>query len=390
MRILDYYTGILFLTTNRPGSLDEAFKSRIHHKLYYPPLSKQQTRDIWELNLRRLRQISTRQGDGDGVRTTFDIAYKDIMRFADSLFERNRHTRHPQWNGRQIRNAFQVARSLAYSDAMQNHPIGEPLSKLRPRLEVQHFLLVNEITESFEAYRRSVFAGLGDADLARELEQRDDDYEDPFNQSAPAVRPSNGHGEGGGSPPSRRRADGDHGPGAASGDFRHHGDSFQSQGQGRRAGSSGWLDGLAGPNAGSPQDTRYPDALGVGSRSPGPGAANPTFSQAQRPLYPTTTSAPAITLRGASPSGAPDYSGGRHPSPGPAPVGWPINTGSRSPRQGPSRAPNAFQFPSTRRSEADNFESFDETGRYDAASYDDVGNEYGQVETDWFDSQPRG
>jgi len=34
LRILEYYSGILFLTTNRVGTIDEAFKSRIHVSLY--------------------------------------------------------------------------------------------------------------------------------------------------------------------------------------------------------------------------------------------------------------------------------------------------------------------------------------------------------------------
>jgi hypothetical protein len=34
LRVLEYYSGILFLTTNRVGTIDEAFKSRIHISLY--------------------------------------------------------------------------------------------------------------------------------------------------------------------------------------------------------------------------------------------------------------------------------------------------------------------------------------------------------------------
>jgi hypothetical protein len=37
-RVLEYYEGILFLTTNRVGVFDETFKSRIHLPLYYPLL----------------------------------------------------------------------------------------------------------------------------------------------------------------------------------------------------------------------------------------------------------------------------------------------------------------------------------------------------------------
>lgn len=34
LRVLEYYSGILFLTTNRVGTIDEAFKSRIQISLY--------------------------------------------------------------------------------------------------------------------------------------------------------------------------------------------------------------------------------------------------------------------------------------------------------------------------------------------------------------------
>ncbi|CEN62310.1 Putative AAA family ATPase [Aspergillus calidoustus] len=37
LRVLEYYSGILFLTTNRVGNMGEAFESRIHINLYYPP-----------------------------------------------------------------------------------------------------------------------------------------------------------------------------------------------------------------------------------------------------------------------------------------------------------------------------------------------------------------
>lgn len=57
LRVLEYYQGILFLTTNRVGAFDEAFKSRIHISLYYPELAKPQSLKIWEMNLARARKI---------------------------------------------------------------------------------------------------------------------------------------------------------------------------------------------------------------------------------------------------------------------------------------------------------------------------------------------
>jgi hypothetical protein len=48
---------ILFLTTNRATVLDEAFKSRIHYKIYHPDLTPKQTLDIWKLNINRVPRI---------------------------------------------------------------------------------------------------------------------------------------------------------------------------------------------------------------------------------------------------------------------------------------------------------------------------------------------
>jgi hypothetical protein len=45
---LEYFEGIMFLTTNRIGSIDAAFKSRIHLSISYPPLNAAARRQIWE------------------------------------------------------------------------------------------------------------------------------------------------------------------------------------------------------------------------------------------------------------------------------------------------------------------------------------------------------
>lgn len=46
LRVLEYYSGILFLTTNKIGNFDEASKSRIHILLYYAPLDIKQSKKI--------------------------------------------------------------------------------------------------------------------------------------------------------------------------------------------------------------------------------------------------------------------------------------------------------------------------------------------------------
>jgi hypothetical protein len=48
LRLLDYYRGILFLTTNRPEVLDHAVRSRVMLRLDYPELDGQARAKIWQ------------------------------------------------------------------------------------------------------------------------------------------------------------------------------------------------------------------------------------------------------------------------------------------------------------------------------------------------------
>ncbi|KAF9638430.1 hypothetical protein BFW01_g9327 [Lasiodiplodia theobromae] len=115
LRTLEYYSGILFLTTNRVGTLDEAFRSRIHVQLYYPHLTKESTRKIWENSLRKIQRENEEnraQQNEDYVEITFteDV----LLRFAENHFEESQTNPDKKiWNGRQIRNAFQTAIALA-------------------------------------------------------------------------------------------------------------------------------------------------------------------------------------------------------------------------------------------------------------------------------------
>lgn len=48
LRKLEYYEGVLFLTTNRVTEFDEAILSRIHLKMKYPELTLDSRRSIWK------------------------------------------------------------------------------------------------------------------------------------------------------------------------------------------------------------------------------------------------------------------------------------------------------------------------------------------------------
>ncbi|KAI1175392.1 hypothetical protein F4777DRAFT_588589 [Nemania sp. FL0916] len=91
LRVLEYYNGLLFLTTNRVGAIDEAFKSRIHMSLYYPPLNKAQTRDIFRLNIAKLREIESQRHEMTGE-PSLDIKETQIIDFAGRHFENNSRT----------------------------------------------------------------------------------------------------------------------------------------------------------------------------------------------------------------------------------------------------------------------------------------------------------
>ncbi|KAI1820846.1 hypothetical protein F4861DRAFT_521315 [Xylaria intraflava] len=95
LRVLEYYEGILILTSNRVGTFDEAFKSRIQLALHYPALGPYERLQIWQNFFEKL----------DNPRdATIDI---DDLR--DHLVE----LKEEEMNGRQIRNAITTARQYA-------------------------------------------------------------------------------------------------------------------------------------------------------------------------------------------------------------------------------------------------------------------------------------
>lgn len=102
LRLLDYYQGILFLTTNRCDVLDHAVLSRVMLKLAYPDLDIQARKAIWT--------------------NMFDAAQLALI---DGSFEELAQN---VTNGRQIRNLTRLAKIL--------HPNGEiTLNEIREVLE---------------------------------------------------------------------------------------------------------------------------------------------------------------------------------------------------------------------------------------------------------------
>lgn len=128
LRVLEYYDGILILTSNRVGTFDEAFKSRIQLALHYEKLTQSSRKRVWENFINRLKLFETE-----------DIDFEDICSHLDDLAGFN-------LNGREIRNVVTTARQLAiYKD--------KPLDFI----SLRHVI---NVSGKFDKYLRSVNEGL--------------------------------------------------------------------------------------------------------------------------------------------------------------------------------------------------------------------------------------
>lgn len=95
LRVLEYYKGILFMTSNRVSTFDDAFKSRIHVPLKYDNLPASSRQKIWTNLLSRMENGSTMNED-------------DLEKLSQE-----------DLNGRQIKNIVRTATSLAHYDNKQ-------------------------------------------------------------------------------------------------------------------------------------------------------------------------------------------------------------------------------------------------------------------------------
>lgn len=131
LRQLEYFQGILFLTTNRVETFDDAFQSRIHIALKYDNLDQRAKKTIFKIFIERVRVLKK----------------MDLMPFTDEDY--NMLARH-ELNGRQIKNTVGTAQALAANK-------GEPLA-------MRHIRQVLEVQISFE---RDLKGGPGYQDAMR-------------------------------------------------------------------------------------------------------------------------------------------------------------------------------------------------------------------------------
>lgn len=155
--MLEYYKGILFLTTNRVGAFDEAFHSRIHLSLYYPTLDHEKTLEIFKTYFRRIKKHNVeRVQKGDAPIESEKKLIQNYWRLNCKVLK---------WNGRQIRNAFQTAMVLAEYDARDS---GKP-----PIITAKHFETIANASADFAKYVTEVHGAEADQVAMRDKNRLD-------------------------------------------------------------------------------------------------------------------------------------------------------------------------------------------------------------------------
>jgi len=135
LRTLEYYDGILILTSNRVGIFDEAFKSRIQLALHYKKLDRAQREHIWTNFMDRLKELGENFNEVE-IRGKIKLLSEYEM------------------NGRQIRNAITTARQLALFR--------------KTAMSWDHLEHSIKVSGQFDKYLEEVHNQIKDDDMARE------------------------------------------------------------------------------------------------------------------------------------------------------------------------------------------------------------------------------
>ena len=135
LRVLEYYEGIMFLTTNRVQTFDQAFQSRIHISLEYKELDQPSRKKVWNnfLEQHNIAQAASRERppkqlvsaakSADKSKAKAEVTAEDMEIAKQEHLNRTLpHTMDEKdvnklarllMNGRQIKNILKAAQMLA-------------------------------------------------------------------------------------------------------------------------------------------------------------------------------------------------------------------------------------------------------------------------------------
>jgi hypothetical protein len=163
LRVLEYHPGTIFLTTNQPGWIDDAFISRIHIFVQYDEMSDLTLKRVWEKLLTWAEREAEMPG-GLKIRVC-----GTVQNYVAGDAEVQKMCR----NGRDIRNAFQAAVKIAVARL----PPAESDENSAPReidLEPEDFRKAIENKKVYRVYRDSM-GGQSERDRAIERGARRDE-----------------------------------------------------------------------------------------------------------------------------------------------------------------------------------------------------------------------
>ncbi|RYO76570.1 hypothetical protein DL766_005482 [Monosporascus sp. MC13-8B] len=164
LRALEYYRGVLFLTSNRVQTFDSAFTSRIHVALHYKPLTDGDREKIWLNSFERLERDSAGKVHVGVSAREYAYDSQDVL----SL----------RWNGREIRNALQTVVALAEADAAEDEVD-------RVTVTDKHLRYVAKMSRGFKDFlRRS--RGRDEDDYDDDDDDDNDDDDDQVNEELAA------------------------------------------------------------------------------------------------------------------------------------------------------------------------------------------------------------
>lgn len=103
LREVEYFKGVLIMTTNRITTFDPAILSRVHHAVNFKELSKNKQADIWDMWLQIMseKNLCQRQ-ELEKIQNWVNDNWRKLKGGGYSL------------NGREIRNILIVAQTLAF------------------------------------------------------------------------------------------------------------------------------------------------------------------------------------------------------------------------------------------------------------------------------------
>lgn len=139
LRRAEYFNGLLFLTTNRVGQIDDAFISRIHVAIHYKDLAGEDLARIWKGFFAKLAKDKS-------VKIRIQPAAKNwvIECFAKGDFK--------HFNGRDIRNALQTAITLAEFEHEEDARGEDAQTDMPVTISKAHFERVFSLINDFRNY----------------------------------------------------------------------------------------------------------------------------------------------------------------------------------------------------------------------------------------------